>query len=178
MANRKPPPWERLSEESDATYLAFRAYLEQDPPRSIKHVAGLLNRSPSTIYKHSRRYRWQLRAEAWDRAQVEAEAEAVLSERARIARDRLRLLSKALELTELRVQEVLQAVQEGVGKDSAPDLKTVVYLMDRALHFERLILGEATERTEGTKDLDLDALTEEELLLLKQLQDKALRRPE
>ena len=176
MANDKPPPWERLPEEGDATFLAFRAYLEQEPPRSIKAVAALLKRSPSTVYKHSRRYRWQDRAEAWDRAQAEVEAEAILTERARVAKARLRMLGVGLELTELRLREVLQAVQEGVGEDAAPDLKTMVYLMDRCLHFERLISGEATERTETSRDLDLDALSEEELLELKRLQAKALRR--
>lgn len=176
MAKTKPPPWERLSAEGDATYLAFRAYLEQDPPRSIKATAALLKRSPSTVYKHSRRYRWQARAEAWDRAQAEVEAEAILSERARTAKSRLRLLGTALELSELRLQEVLKAVQEGVGEDSAPDLKTVVYLMDRGLHYERLIMGEATERTETTSEVDYSELTEEELLLWKDLQAKLTRK--
>jgi hypothetical protein len=170
---KKPPPWERLSEEGDATYLAFRCYLEQAPPRSIKAVAGLLQRSPSTIYKHSRRYRWQERAEAWDRAQAEVEAEAVLSEKARIVRDRLRLLSKALELGELRLDAVLEEVQTGVGEDARPDLKATTYLIDRALHYERLVLGEATERTETTSDFDVDKLEPEEILEWKRLQKKA-----
>lgn len=173
MANSKPPPWERLSEEGDATFLAFRAYLEQEPPRSIKDTAALLKRSPSTVYKHSRRYRWKARAEAWDKAQAQAESEAILTERARVARARLRMLGVGLELTELRLKEILKEVQEGIGDDAKPDLKTLVYLMDRSLHFERLISGEATERTETRDELDLDRLTEEEILELRRLHRKA-----
>lgn len=175
MAKSKPPPWERLPGETDATFLAFRAYLEQEPPRSIKATAKLVKRSPSTVYKHSRRYRWQERAEAWDEMQAQAEADAVLSERGRIAKARLRMLAKALELSELRLEEVLRQVQEGVGEDSAPELKDITKLMDRALHFERLIMGEATDRTEATSSVDLSELTEEELLAWKRLQAKVLK---
>jgi hypothetical protein len=177
MANPKqPPPWERLPEEGEAPFVAFRVYLEQPPPRSIKAVAALVNRSTSTVYKHSRRYFWQARAEAWDRKQSEVEDDAILTERARLAKKRMRQLGTCLELTDHRFAAILEQVETGVGDDAAPDIKAVTYLLDRALHWERTISGEATERRELMEELDLDALTEAELLELKRLQAKARKK--
>lgn len=177
MANpKKPPPWERLPDEGEAPFVAFRVYLEQPPPRSIKAVAGLLNRSPSTIYKHSRRWTWQARAEAWDRRQAEVEADAILTEKARLAKTRMRQLATCLDLTDQRFVQILEEVHTGVGEDAKPDMKATTYLMDRALHWERTISGEATERRELMEELDLDALEEDELLELKRLQAKARKK--
>ncbi len=62
--------WERLENESDAAFEAFKIYLELDD-RSYHQVAVELRKSDTLIRRWASQYNWRERASAWDNSILE-----------------------------------------------------------------------------------------------------------
>lgn len=70
MANDKTKPWERLENETDAAFSAFKTYLELDE-RSCRKVAEKLKKSTTLIHRWADKFDWKNRAIAWDNSLLE-----------------------------------------------------------------------------------------------------------
>ena len=62
--------WNRLENESDAAFEAFKIYLELDE-RSIEKVSKALSKSASLIYRWASQYNWRERARDFDNSILE-----------------------------------------------------------------------------------------------------------
>ena len=62
--------WERLENETDAAFSAFKIYLELDE-RSYKKVAEKLKKSTTLIYRWADKFDWKNRVIAWDNSLLE-----------------------------------------------------------------------------------------------------------
>lgn len=62
--------WNRLENESDAAFEAFKIYLELDE-RSYRQVAVELRKSDTLIRRWASQYNWRERAAAWDNSILE-----------------------------------------------------------------------------------------------------------
>ena len=63
MANDKTKQWERLKNETDAAFSAFKIYLEMDD-RSVEKVVKKLSKSASLLYRWANKFDWKNRAVA------------------------------------------------------------------------------------------------------------------
>ena len=162
--------WARHDDEPEHSYAYFLEYLKLSPPRKISVLAPMVGQSARTLYSHSSKWNWQHRADKWDQAQAEVETKAILDERAKMARDHLRLLNKARMLADRHLESRLDLL------DDDAKLGDVVRLMDKAITLERLVMGEATARVEQAEAWDLESLDEDELELLAKLQAKATKK--
>ena len=70
MANDKTKPWERLKNETDAAFSAFKTYLELDE-RNYPKVAEKLSKSIPLIKRWASKFDWKNRAVAWDNSLLE-----------------------------------------------------------------------------------------------------------
>ena len=70
MANDKTKPWERLKNETDTAFLAFKTYLEMDD-RRLQKVAEKLQKNSAVIRRWSNKFDWKNRAVAWDNSLLE-----------------------------------------------------------------------------------------------------------
>jgi hypothetical protein len=60
-------PWEQQPGEAARAYEAARLFFELGPQRSVKTVALKLGKPVRTMHHYARRYRWNERAQAYDR---------------------------------------------------------------------------------------------------------------
>uniref|UniRef100_A0A6M3J9P6 Terminase n=1 Tax=viral metagenome TaxID=1070528 RepID=A0A6M3J9P6_9ZZZZ len=168
IKNEAAKPWDRLDEEGKTAYLAFREFLRR---RDTQIVADRIGRSVRTVRNYSAAHRWIERADAWDAEQYRAEDEAMLDERAQLAREHLRHWSA---LRKLAMSEAARLINEAKtrGPDGAPGVisdRVMVQIMDLATRNERLVIGEATDRTEVSEIIDTSRLTDEQLVHLHRL---------
>jgi len=157
--------------EGDAPWSAFREFLTGGD-RDLQTLAERLGKSRGVLKNYSSKYTWAARAAAWDAAQVEAEDAAILDERGNLAREHLRAWKRVREIALKHLEKLVNKKGDADGEVKPGD---VAKLLDRATHYERLIMGEATERQEVRGDLDLAKLSLEDLRVLKDLTAKAAR---
>ena len=62
--------WERLENETDAAFTAFKTYLEMDD-RSLQKVSTKLSKSRQLINRWASKFDWKNRAVAWDNSLLE-----------------------------------------------------------------------------------------------------------
>ena len=62
--------WERLNDESDAAFTAFKIYLEMED-RSLQKVSTKLSKSRQLINRWAAKFDWKNRATAWDNSILE-----------------------------------------------------------------------------------------------------------
>lgn len=120
MANDKTKPWERLENETDAAFSAFKAYLELDE-RSYKKVAEKLKKSASLIYRWADKFDWKNRAIAWDNSLLE---ELRLKEKQNLSRTVKRQL-KELQNFQERAAECLS--KKDLSKASVKSLNEMYH---------------------------------------------------
>jgi len=70
LANDKTKLWERLKNETDAAFSAFKVYLELEE-RSYQKVAEKLRKSCTLIRRWATKFDWKNRAVAWDNSLLE-----------------------------------------------------------------------------------------------------------
>ena len=70
MANDKTKQWERLKNETDTAFLAFKTYLEMDD-RSLQKVSTKLSKSRQLINRWATKFDWKNCAVAWDNSLLE-----------------------------------------------------------------------------------------------------------
>ena len=161
-------PWHRRDSESDKAWRAFLAYLHAEKPRVKKHIADALGASPKAVYFWSREYKWNDRILAYDQYMQSKEDDIIVQGREEMAREHLAMASKARTMVNRALEDHLAASEGLDHRDTLNYLKEIVRI-------ERLIIGEATERSESKEIHDLDKLSPEEALILAELMDKIAR---
>lgn len=68
--------WERLPDETEPAWNAFKTYLDMDDRSYIK-VAERLKKSSTLIYRWASKYNWGERARAWDNSILEEAREEI-----------------------------------------------------------------------------------------------------
>lgn len=97
---RAPEPenaWDRLPDESDPAYRAFREYLLMGAERSTAKVARGLGKSKTLIDRWSSRNRWVARAQAFDAEAAKRVDEATLDVLEKRARRQAEISESVLE---------------------------------------------------------------------------------
>jgi hypothetical protein len=169
--------WERRDTESDSQYAAFRLYLSFPPPRpSLPEVARRVGKSTITIRRYSADHKWAARTRDWDNrlANIHAgvAAEIAVEDADKITREHLAAIRTMRELGHLVLAQSLDIARKTGRAEDVPPRVAGALIRD-AVTLERLVLGDATERTETrAQDLDLTRLTGEEAEQLLALLEK------
>jgi len=149
-------PWDRADGETQTSFSRFRSYLSMAPPRSRAEAAELLGVKRRTVDTAMDRGRWVERAAAYDDAMAKAADRAAMS--------------TAEDMQRRHMEAVHAMLRRGVHAITEADLTEArdgVPMIDKAVRLERLLVGEATERTESRissldRDPDLSRLTDDE----------------
>lgn len=153
-------PWAIQPEETETHYRYFMEYLRQDQPRSIKRLADGMDKASGTLHGYSQRFMWLPRARAYDAWEASKIMETSVEEKSRYRREHLRALELARLLAEIKLKQLHENPIELIDSMSARD---AIEFLTKAVQQERLIIGEATERSELNAKVDISKLTDEEL---------------
>lgn len=140
-------PWERQPGESSVASVAFVAYRDAGPTRSLTQAARALDKNRTTLGEWSRQWRWVERTELWereqDRVRREAQVDAVRRMAERHAEIALAMITKA-------ILRLVGGVDPRTGREvEAIDPSTLtayeaIRLVDVGVRIERLARGEPT----------------------------------
>lgn len=139
--------WDRRPGETDLAYNRFRIYIQADRPRRRDVICEKLGVTAATLNACIARGDWVARAAAYDDAMADAADRAALSHAETMQAKHLGLLQAMLE-------RGLELIKEGDG-----DARAGAKMVTEGVRLERLIVGDATDRTErqvSTIDLDPD----------------------
>jgi len=162
-------PWDRQHGETWKDWQLFLHYLHSET-RVKSRTAEANGLSPSRIYVISKREKWDARTTAYDNHLQEKEDEVVLGELESATREHIKAVRSMRALGMRTIQRVLENSEDG---DVPPtEIREALSLVKDSINLERLILGEATVRTE-TQSWDLSGLTPEEIRQLRELKAKA-----
>ena len=138
-------PWARQPRERERAYVAFQAFLDQAPPRSIRRLAEQTGKHLQSLYDWSSRFHWEERVIHYD-GFVQRSRDTSLLEARREMNERHAKLAKAMS----------GKVAERISKLDADELSPgeLGRWMQTISMVERLALGEATEvtRRDGAPD--------------------------
>lgn len=165
-------PYDKLDDEPDWAFAHFRNWLRIPPPRGLKKSCGTLGITPATIYVLSSTYKWRNRAAAFDIDFYQREIDAVMDEAEKRVRNQLNRWATVAELAEFGFDRMADAELDERGPEHLT-VRELLAMLDKATYYERLILGEATERSEVLSRWDLSKLSIEELETLQALEKKA-----
>ena len=165
MAQREP--WMKQDGESDEAFMCFRRFLALPEPRALRACAEASGKSYQTIRRYPGNHSWRKRATAWDTHIATQQAELVLTEREKITREHLQAVRAARTLGTIAIHDLLRQAKQAGGSTNI-NARTALALLRDAVQLERLIIGEATERTE-TNDFDMSKLSGDEAELLLKL---------
>jgi len=84
-------PWERQGAESEKRFAQFAAFRDQGAARTLAQTAKTLALAPSYVRNCAVHYRWQERADAWDREQARLFAARMAADRRTAARTHIAL---------------------------------------------------------------------------------------
>jgi len=173
MPQREPPElWERQDGESAQAFQAFAAYRDMGAERSLAKAAQKLGKSKALMERWSVRWRWVMRADAWD-------SELDRQSRRELEKGITGMRKNHVNIAKAMLVKALKALQK-IPEDAMTP-KDVASMVDVAAKLERISRGEATERTESRTELagglkvnaaDLSRLSDEELEMLSELADK------
>lgn len=176
--------WDRMKGahgrmEPPKAFAAFQTFVKLGAGRTVKETARQLGkRSTRRMYQWRTKWRWDARAEAWDRhLQSEYETHAVDQVKA-LKENHLDIVRGMAEIvdreTAAHIRRVRQADKNDPKRDtpllSASELKNMA---KNAIELGRLVMGETTEHTEVSDGPDYSKLSVEELRQLRYLRDKA-----
>ena len=134
----------------------FRVYLSMEAPRSRTESAEELGLNYHTFNTMARKYKWLERARAYDDRMASRCAEAAMSAAEDMERRHLDAVRSMLSCGRSAIENALLV-----------DPRDGVPMIDKGVRLERLIVGQATERTEShmseiDRPPDLSKLTPEE----------------
>lgn len=177
----KPEPlhWERQDWDPPDAWLGFVLYRDLLFSRGLGGrttgaVASELGMPRSIIDRWAAQYHWDARAKAHDEWASHTMAEAAVAELTSQGKKHGRLLSQWAELASNEMRKLLEDSHSSPGKALEPQV--LLQVTKTFITLERLIAGEATERTETAPVEDLSKLTAEELEQYRLLAMKAARR--
>ncbi len=167
-------PWERLEDEPEDAWDAFRRFRDMSTPRQVKYAATV---QASTIFAWAGEWRWQERVSAYDRhtdgiRRAQREETLKQSEEDRMVAA-IAMLAGAEELFN---RELQKWIAESYASDmSHAKLSDLTKLMNSVITMRRLVHGESTENVAHTGDFDLSKLSLDELRKWRELQAKVLK---
>lgn len=158
---RAPEPenaWDRLPDESDPAYRAFREYLFLGGERSTAKVAQGLGKSKTLIDRWSSRNRWVARAGAFDAEAARRADDAALDVLEARGRRQAELAESALEAMAAPSLELVRRLGTKTGKAElrkmsmealVPLAATTARAIPRVVQTERLARGQSTTNVGG-----------------------------
>lgn len=162
----------RIEGESDIAYFLFQEYLKLQRPRKLKHLAELQEKSYEHIRRYSAANNWLARAREWDREVEEAEVFAMKGEAARVAVEHMEVLKTARTLATTNLWKLMEEATSTKG--ATISARDTMRILKDAISLERLIVGQATDRTEARVDsVDMTGMSSGEIEQLTALLEKA-----
>lgn len=134
--------WERLPDETEPAFEAFKVYLEMHE-RSLQKVSAELSKSRQLINRWASRYDWKSRAREWDNALLDDVHETIKRE---IARRLIKQWRQSIALQDKSFDEIVRLLE------SKPrSLKTLTELYNSAADRQWALVDRA-----GVGELDND----------------------
>lgn len=170
-------PWERLPDENDLAWAAFKAYRDQQVPRNIRRAASKdENLTVAMCISFYGEHNWKERCLAYDKYVDEvllAERLEYLKQdaRARTA-EHLVLLKDAREVVACEMRKLL-AWAENTPETNVMAPSNIAKMLDTVVKLERLVAGESTENTNTKTEIDFSGLSADELRLVGPALEKA-----
>lgn len=146
-------PWERQQGEREQWWNAFKIYLES---RNKAHTSRETGMTVSRIYQIAKEWDWPARCTAYDNWMQGAEDKVYYEGREQLAREHLEVIRKARHVADKAISTLLKALR---NEDAELAPKDALAYLEKAVTLERLVTGEATERTES---YDLSKLSGDE----------------
>jgi hypothetical protein len=144
--------WEQQPGEQAQSYEAALVYFKLGPQRTLKEVAALYGKSPSTIARWSKRDNWRERAQAFDAHRLkmqDVERRKVLEEAARTEAqtwfERLRLEREEEWETSRALLAKARQMLASPLEDTKWNWRDAGVLIDQAAKLVRLAAGESDE---------------------------------
>lgn len=162
-----PEPWDRQPAESQDDFLAFTAYRNLGPKRTLAQVARDLGVSAGSVSVLSADGNWVSRAAAWDFYQ-ERIFQAEMAEYTReMARRHVELATDSLEALRAPVDALVRKLEQDPDvfmeafdiKDLAKLMKLVqdsAKIMPSIMSAERLAAGQPTQISEHTENTNVN----------------------
>lgn len=165
--------WDRRPAETDTQWSYFQAFRSMAPPRHLGVCAESLHRSYRTIEKYSTQHDWFARSNDWDEHLAHKADDAIVSEVEKMAREHLDAAKRARVLGTSALARYLKMISKS-DNDPVVSARDALALVEKGITLERLIIGEATDRTETrTVDVDLSRLNAEKAARLLELLEEA-----
>ena len=166
--------WDRLPDEPDRAWKGFMDYRDAGLPGDPGVFAKSQGLSIHTIYKWSSAYRWKQRLDAWDAHLRQAEDNVIINEVEKLAKDQLRAWYRVRHIAEATLVRHAEELVARKGQGAEISYMAAVQALQQATTNERLIVGEATARSEATVTThrDLTVLTDDELRELERIERK------
>lgn len=143
-------PWNKRADETSKAHAAFSAYLDMGPSRSLARLCDVLGKTrgyQGWLEQWSSSHDWVSRSEAWDAHVQEREREAIISERVKAKRQRIKAANACLT-------QGLKALQKLDPDDASwRDVSTMVKMALDALRTEYESEKSDDERKEEIRDV-------------------------
>lgn len=160
-------PWERLPEEGEREWAAFKAYRDMEPPRDFQRAGflGGVRVAAAELHRWYRNHRWAERSAAYDvlTDRIVAEHRKKVLERSAedITAEHLVTLQRLRRVLLLEVQKYVESAEASAapGLIKPSDLKG---LLEASVKLDRLIRGETTEEV-GVQKTDLSEMSIDEI---------------
>jgi hypothetical protein len=158
--------WDRLPEETDPAFRAFRCYLLLGGERSTARVARELGKSKTLMDRWSSKHRWVARAQAFDAEAAKRVDESTLDELAERARRQAELTVSALEAMAAPSLELMRRLGQKTGREEleklpmdqlVPLAATTARAIPRVVQTERLARGQSTTNVGGHRGGPIEA---------------------
>lgn len=136
--------WEREFGETKGAYLAFCAYRDLGPARSLAKLedVGAVSVSRRQLERYSSEHGWPQRADAWDIEQERIRRERAGERQAKLDEQILSIAEQGLQAVEAQVK---LWNEHGLGRASVID---IARLFDTLVKIARLVMGEVTSINE------------------------------
>lgn len=143
-------PWNRRPTETRKAYAGFVAYRDLGTDRSLVKLSQQTGKHRTLYEGWSVRHGWQTRVDAWD-AWKESEKQKAMH------REVIEMGERQARIATAFQAKVAQAWQASnlLGNDETPPAapRELAYIMDLSIKWERLALGQPSERIELTHQL-------------------------
>jgi hypothetical protein len=147
---RSTQAWERMAGEPSTAWVAFQAYRDQGPMRTIDAVAT--PRSPATVKAWSAAFRWRERAAAWDVETDRRRQEANRAAIAKMGEDHAKIAASYIAVLTAPARELSSRIQRDPNWLHGLTAKELITVAARAadaigklVTVERLSRGVSTE---------------------------------
>lgn len=175
----KDPPWYRYDKEPEHAFAAFEHWLRMPRPRKVDKVynPGTGLRYPlTTTHNWSRIWDWRKRAAAYDQAISDAldadRVELMKAQQREALAGHAEMLSLSREATTNELRKLVERTRrDGTVEQLKPS--EIVSAMTKTIELERLMVGESTSRPEVKGSINLSKLSDEDLIKLREISEKA-----